>query len=138
MTLGGLPGDRYRPVARLGAGAFGEVFRARDALLGRDVAVKRIRLDAFAEPAQLEEVKQRFVREAQVAARLRHPNIVTVHDIVATGATSLIVMELVEGETLQSRLRARGRLDLRRRSACWGRSPPPSTTRTPTRWSTGT
>ena len=112
MTLGGLPGDRYQPVARLGAGAFGEVFRARDALLGRDVAVKRIRLDAFAEPAQLEEVKQRFVREAQVAARLRHPNIVTVHDIVATGATSLIVMELVEGETLQSRLRARGRLDL--------------------------
>ena len=112
MTLTGLPGDRYQPVARLGAGAFGEVFRARDAILGRDVAVKRIRLDAFAEPAQLEEVKRRFVREAQVAARLRHPNIVTVHDIVATGATSLIVMELVEGETLQSRLRARGRLDL--------------------------
>jgi tRNA A-37 threonylcarbamoyl transferase component Bud32 len=112
VTLTGLPGDRYQPVARLGAGAFGEVFRARDALLGRDVAVKRIRLDAFAEPAQLEAVKQRFVREAQVAARLHHPNIVTVHDIVAAGATSLIVMELVEGETLQSRLRARGRLDL--------------------------
>ncbi len=112
MTLTGLPGDRYRPVARLGSGAFGEVFRARDAILGRDVAVKRIRLDAFAEPTQLEEVKQRFVREAQVAARLRHPNVVTVHDIVTTGATSLIVMELVEGETLQARLRARGRLDL--------------------------
>ena len=112
VTLAGLPGDRYQPVARLGAGAFGEVFRVRDALLGRDVAVKRIRLDAFAEPAQLEEVRQRFVREAQVAAKLRHPNIVTVHDIVTTGATSLIVMELVEGETLQSRLRARGRLDL--------------------------
>lgn len=112
MTLTGLPGDRYQPVARLGAGAFGEVFRARDVILGRDVAVKRIRLDAFAEPDRLEEVKQRFLREAQVAARLRHPNIVTVHDIVATGATSLIVMELVEGETLQSRLRARGRLDL--------------------------
>ena len=126
-------------MARLGAGAFGEVFRAHDALLGRDVAVKRIRLDAFAEPAQLEEVKQRFVREAQVAARLRHPNIVTVHDIVSTGATSLIVMELVEGETLQARLRARGRLDLAGDDrACWGRSPPPSTTRTRTRWSTGT
>ena len=113
MALTGLPEGRYQPVARLGAGAFGEVFRAHDALLGRDVAVKRIRLDAFAEPAQLEEVKQRFVREAQVAAKLRHPNIVTVHDIVSTGTTSLIVMELVEGETLQSRLRARGRLDLR-------------------------
>jgi eukaryotic-like serine/threonine-protein kinase len=111
LTLSGL-GGRYEPLARLGSGAFGEVFRARDTLLGREVAVKRIRLEAFAEPAQLEEVKQRFVREAQVAARLHHPNIVTVHDIVTTGSTSLIVMELVEGETLQSRLRARGRLDL--------------------------
>ena len=112
MTLTGLPGDRYQALARLGAGAFGEVFRARDRVLGRDVAIKRIRLEAFAEPAQLEEVKQRFLREAQVAARLRHRNIVTVHDIASTPATSFIVMELVEGETLQSRLRARGRLDL--------------------------
>jgi serine/threonine-protein kinase len=111
-TLTGLPGDRYQAVARLGAGAFGEVFRARDSVLGREVAVKRIRLDAFAEPAHLEEVKQRFLREAQVAARLRHPNIVTTHDILSTPATSLIVMELVEGETLQARLRARGRLPL--------------------------
>ena len=99
-------------MARLGAGAFGEVFRARDSVLGRDVAIKRIRLEAFADPLQLEEVKQRFLREAQVAARLRHPNIVAVHDIVSTGSTSLIVMELVEGETLQARLRARERLDL--------------------------
>ncbi len=111
-TLTGLPGERYQAVARLGAGAFGEVFRARDSVLGRDVAVKRIRLEAFAEPAQLEEVKRRFLREAQVAARLRHPNIVTTHDILSTPATSLIVMELVEGETLQARLRARGPLSL--------------------------
>src|SRR5262245_6479704 len=83
-TLGGMLGERYKTVARLGAGAFGEVFRARDSVLGRDVAVKRIRLDAFVEPAQLEDVKQRFMREAQVASRLRHPNIVTTHDIVAT------------------------------------------------------
>ena len=83
-TLGGLLGERYRTVARLGAGAFGEVYRAHDSVLGRDVAVKRIRLEAFAEPSQLEDVKQRFLREAQVAARLRHANIVTTHDIVAT------------------------------------------------------
>jgi len=111
-VAGLLPGGRYQTVARLGAGAFGEVFRARDSVLGRDVAIKRIRLEAFADPLQLEEVKQRFLREAQVAARLRHPNIVAVHDIVSTGSTSLIVMELVEGETLQARLRARERLDL--------------------------
>ena len=139
QTLASLLGERYRAVGRLGAGAFGEVYRAHDTVLGRDVAVKRIRLDAFAEPAQLAEVQRRFVREAQVAARLRHANIVTIHDIVATGATSLIVMELVEGETLQSRLRARGRLDLAGDDPPAGAGrPPPSTTRTRTRWSIGT
>jgi tRNA A-37 threonylcarbamoyl transferase component Bud32 len=109
-SLEGLPGDRYQPVARLGAGAFGEVQRAHDRLLRRDVAVKRIRLEAFGEPARLEEVKKRFLREAQVAARLRHRNIVTTHDIVSAPATSFIVMELVEGRTLQSLLQERGRL----------------------------
>ncbi len=111
-TLGGLLGERYTTVSRLGAGAFGEVFRAHDNVLGRDVAVKRIKLEAFVEPAQLEDVKQRFLREAQVAARLRHPNIVTTHDIVATPLTSFIVMELVEGRTLQAVLLERGRLPL--------------------------
>jgi tRNA A-37 threonylcarbamoyl transferase component Bud32 len=112
QTLAGLLGERYRIVKRLGAGAFGEVYRAHDSLLGRDVAVKRIKLDAFVEKAQLEDVKQRFSREAQVAARLRHPNIVVTHDIVQTPATSFIVMELVEGHTLQALLAERGRLPL--------------------------
>jgi serine/threonine-protein kinase len=111
-TLAGLLGERYRTVARLGAGAFGEVYRAHDNVLGRDVAIKRIRLEAFVEPAQLEEVKQRFLREAQLAARLRHANIVTTHDIVSSPRTSFIVMELVEGRTLQALLEARGRLPL--------------------------
>jgi tRNA A-37 threonylcarbamoyl transferase component Bud32 len=110
-TLGRLLGERFKIVARLGAGAFGEVFRAHDSVLGRDVAVKRIKLDSFVEPAQLEDVKQRFLREAQVAARLRHPNIVTTHDIASTPAT-FIVMELVEGRTLQALLAERGRLPL--------------------------
>jgi tRNA A-37 threonylcarbamoyl transferase component Bud32 len=112
QTLAGMLGERYKTVARLGAGAFGEVFRARDSVLGRDVAVKRVKLDAFVEPAQLEDVKQRFLREAQVASQLRHPNIVTTHDIVATPATSFIVMELVAGKTLQAVLAERGRLPL--------------------------
>ncbi len=111
-TLASLLGSRYRVAARLGKGAFGEVYRAHDAVLGREVAVKRIRLEAFVEPSQLDEVKQRFLREAQIAARLRHPNIVTTHDIVEGAGTSFIVMELVEGETLQSRLQSRGRLSL--------------------------
>jgi len=110
-TLAGLLGERYRAVGRLGAGAFGEVYRAHDSVLGRDVAIKRIRLEAFVEAAQLEDVKRRFLREAQVAARLRHPNLVTTHDIVATPET-FIVMELVEGQTLQALLQARQRLTL--------------------------
>jgi tRNA A-37 threonylcarbamoyl transferase component Bud32 len=111
-VLEGLAEGRYQAVGRLGAGAFGEVLRVRDRLLGRDVAVKRIRLEAFVEPAHLDEVKKRFVREARVAARLRHRNIVTVHDIVSSPGTSLIVMELVDGRTLQSVLQERGRLGL--------------------------
>ncbi|HYN02682.1 MAG TPA: serine/threonine-protein kinase, partial [Vicinamibacteria bacterium] len=111
QTLAGLLGERYRAVGRLGAGAFGEVYRAHDSVLGRDVAIKRIRLEAFVEAAQLADVKRRFLREAQVAARLRHPNIVTTHDIVATPET-FIVMELVEGQTLQALLQARQRLPL--------------------------
>lgn len=105
-------GDRYEIVSLLGKGAFGEVYRARDEVLGRQVAIKRIRLDAFVEPAQLEEVKARFLREAQVAAQLQHKNIVTTHDIVSKPDTSLIVLELVEGDTLQTMLQARGRLPL--------------------------
>ncbi len=86
--------------------------RAHDSVLGRDVAVKLIRLEQFVEPAMLEDAKQRFHREAQVAARLRHPSIVTTHDIVRRPALSFIVMELVEGRTLQSLLQERGRLPL--------------------------
>ncbi len=105
-------GDRYEVVAKLGSGAFGDVFRARDNVLEREVAIKRIRLDAFADPDQLEEVKKRFLREAQVAARLRHPNIVTTYDVVSTSAGSFIVMELVEGRTLQSILKTESQLSL--------------------------
>ena len=110
--LAELLGDRYTPLSRLGEGTFGEVFRARDGVLGREVAVKRVRLEAFNAPGQLEEVKTRFLREAQVAARLRHPNIVTTHDIVSTPRSSFIVMELVEGRDLLSLLQERGRLGL--------------------------
>jgi len=111
-SLGQLLGDRYTPLSRLGEGTFGEVVRARDQVLGREIAVKRVRLEAFAAPGQLEEVKTRFLREAQVAAQLQHPNIVTTHDIISKPGSSCIVMELVNGRDLQSLLRERGRLGL--------------------------
>ena len=111
-SLAQLLGDRYTPLSRLGEGTFGEVVRARDSVLGREIAVKRIRLEAFGAPAQLEEVKTRFLREAQVAAQLHHPNIVTTHDIITKAGSSCIVMELVVGQDLQSLLEERGRLRL--------------------------
>ena len=104
--------ERYEVVARLGSGAFGEVYSAQDRVLGREVAIKRIRLAAFTEPQQLIEVEHRLVREAQVAARLRHPGIVTTHDIVSCAGSSFIVMEYVAGRTLESVLQERGRLEV--------------------------
>ncbi len=105
-------GERYEVLGKLGAGAFGEVYRARDTVLGREVAIKRIRLDVFAEPGQLEEVNKRFLREAQVASQLRHPNVVTTHDIVSTPTMSFMVMELVTGQTLAKLLQSKTRLSL--------------------------
>ncbi len=111
-TLAEVLGSRYEVVEKLGAGAFGEVYEAQDSVLGRGVAIKRIRLDAFAEGQQLEEVKKRFINEARIAAQLRHPNIVTTHDIVDSSKSSFIVMELVKGRTLQSLLQSKRRLSV--------------------------
>ncbi len=109
------PGTRlgpYEVVALLGAGGMGEVYRARDSRLRRDVALK-ILPDAFAsDPDRL----ARFEREAQVLASLSHPNLATVYGLEeavneAGGSYRAIVMELVEGPTLADRL-ARGALPL--------------------------
>lgn len=95
----------YRIVERLGAGGMGEVFRARDTVLGRDVAVKTLPPPISRDRSYL----RRFRREAQVLASLNHPNVATLYGIVEAGGVFGLVMELVEGETLENRLRA-GRL----------------------------
>jgi serine/threonine protein kinase/tetratricopeptide (TPR) repeat protein len=95
----------YRLGERLGAGGMGEVYQAYDERLDRWVAVKLIRPEAV----ENETVRERFRREARAAARLSHPAIVQIHDIVESGESDAIVMELVEGETLSRRL-ARGPL----------------------------
>src|SRR5690242_14508055 len=90
----------YEIVAPLGAGGMGEVYRARDTRLGRDVAVKVL-------PRHLTEnaeVRARFEREARTVSSLNHPNICTLHDIGREGDTDYLVMELVEGESLAERL----------------------------------
>lgn len=95
----------YRIEARLGAGGMGEVFRAWDERLDRPVALKIVRPGAESG----EVARERFRREARAAARLSHPAIVQIHDILSWEGGEAIVMELVEGEPLAQRL-ARGPL----------------------------
>ncbi len=90
----------YEVVGALGAGGMGEVYRARDPRLGREVAIK-VLPPSFAQDA---ERLRRFEQEARSASALNHPNIVTIHEIGATDGTSYIAMELVEGASLRELL----------------------------------
>ncbi len=101
MTLNaGTKLGHYEIVSPLGAGGMGEVYRARDLKLGRDVALK-VLPEAVARDA---ERMARFQREAQVLASLNHPNIATIHGLEESGGVRALVMELVEGATLADRL----------------------------------
>jgi serine/threonine protein kinase len=95
----------YEILSPLGAGGMGEVYRARDTRLGRDVAVK-VLPERFA--SDRERLK-RFDQEARAAAALSHPNILAVYDVGAIGTVSYVVTELLEGDTLRAHLR-HGRL----------------------------
>jgi oligopeptide transport system substrate-binding protein len=91
---GSLLNERFRLGPKLGEGAMAFVYRAHDELLGRDVALKLVR-----DPALTPEERQYLLREARMAARLNHPNIVTVFDAGETDGQPFVVMELVEGES---------------------------------------
>ena len=94
------PGSRLGPyeiLAPLGAGGMGEVYRARDERLRRDVAVKVLSSDLTGDADR----RKRFEQEARAVSALSHPNIVTIHDIGESGETMFIAMELVEGRTLR-------------------------------------
>jgi len=90
----------YEILSPLGAGGMGEVYRARDTRLGRDVAVKVLPQHLSQNP----EVRARFEREAKTVSGLNHPNICTLFDVGREGDTDYLVMELIEGETLGNRL----------------------------------
>lgn len=90
----------YRILEKIGAGGMGEVFRARDERLGRDVALKLIRPASGDNPDHL----RRFELEARAAASLSHPNILAIYDVGFTGSTPYIVSELLQGKTLRQRL----------------------------------
>jgi eukaryotic-like serine/threonine-protein kinase len=106
MSPAPVAGERYRIERRLGGGGMASVHVGRDTELDRAVAVKLL-ADNLAGDT---EVRERFVREAQVAARLAHPNVVAVYDAGEEDGRPYIVMEYVEGETLADTLRRRGPL----------------------------
>ena len=108
MTLA--PGTRignHEVVAPLGAGGMGEVYRARDTKLGREVALKILPATFTADPDRV----ARFRREAQVLAALNHPHIAQIHGLDEANDTQVLVLELVDGESLDKRI-ARGRLSI--------------------------
>src|SRR5204862_2155693 len=98
------PGTRLGPyeiLSPLGAGGMGEVYRARDSRLDRDVAIKVLPESLIEDGDAL----ARFEREAKAVAALSHPNILAIHDFGREGGIAYAVMELLEGETLRDRLR---------------------------------
>lgn len=111
---GNLLGDRYQMGDTLGYGGMSEVHRGRDIRLGRDVAIKVLRSDLARDPT----FQTRFRREAQNAASLNHPAIVSVYDtgemVTPTGAVPYIVMEYVDGETLRDLVKREGPLASKR------------------------
>src|SRR6187401_1902720 len=100
---GGTRFGAYEILSALGAGGMGEVYRARDSKLNRDVAIKLLLPSVAADPDRI----ARFRREAQVLASLNHPNIAHIHGIEEANGVTALILELVEGEDLAQRL-ARG------------------------------
>jgi Tol biopolymer transport system component len=97
-------GDRLGPydvLSPIGAGGMGEVYRARDARLGRDVAIKALPDLALADPARV----ARFEREAQVLAALNHPHVAGIYGLEELKGARFLILELVDGETLAARLK---------------------------------
>ncbi len=97
----------YEILEPLGAGGMGEVYRARDTKLGRDVAIKVLPEELSADPDRL----ARLEREAHLLAALNHANIATIHGLEDSDGVRFIAMELVEGETLAERISRSGRME---------------------------
>jgi serine/threonine protein kinase len=98
----------YEVTVQIGAGGMGEVYRARDSKLCREVAIK-VLPDIFArDPEKL----SRYQREAKMLAALNHPNIATIYGLEQSGNTNYLVMELVSGETLAQRIQSEGPIPL--------------------------
>jgi serine/threonine protein kinase len=102
-TSSGLIGGRYRVLGNLGKGAMGLVYMAYDPVLDRKVAIKQM----TAEIADNEELRQRFYVEARAAARLNHPNIITIHELHEVSGEIFMIMELLEGKSIAALVQAK-------------------------------
>jgi len=108
MNTPGLLNNRYQIEARIGSGGMAEVYRARDLMLERSVAIKLLKEDFSTESS----FRERFRQEAKAAANLSHPNIVTIHDFGFDDKQIFIVMEYVPGTDLKTILERRGSLSV--------------------------
>src|SRR5947208_1433524 len=137
---------RYSLEREVGRGGMGVVYLAREVRLDRPVAIKLLPPSKTADP----KLRERFLREARTAAKLSHPNVISIHAVEETGGFVFFAMAYVEGETLTERVRRRGpppacRDGSRRRSTAASRRIPPIVPTAPrrspsnsvTRWSSG-
>ena len=127
-------GDAYTIEGEVGRGGMGVVYRARDERLQRRVAIKVL-------PPELafqKDIRERFTREAQTAAKLSHPHIVPIHTVGEGQGLVYFVMGYVDGESVAGRIRRRGKLPWTRRGGSWARPPTPSAPPTRSRSSTAT
>ncbi len=112
---GGIPSKlgRYQITGKLGKGAMGVVYKGVDPAINRPVALKTIRLDFVDDPEEMKELKERLHREAQAAGKLSHPNIVSIFDVGSEGALQYIVMEFLEGRTLEDMIKKKTQFNYR-------------------------